>query len=82
MKVLAFATKGNYCAHVARRTYPLRDTADRILGGQLNAFITEKQAEGLSFDAIAMELWKATGEVIRTSGVTIQKWAEDAEAVA
>lgn len=52
----------------------LRQFADHVLGGRLDSFVTEHRARGVSWEAIAKELWDYTGHKINLSGQTLRGW--------
>jgi hypothetical protein len=57
----------------------LRQLADHVLGGRLDAFVAEHRAQGVGWEAIAKELWDCTGHKINLSGQTLRGWYHDSE---
>lgn len=51
---------------------PLRPLVDRILGGTLNAWLTERRDQGLSYDAIARQLERDHG--VSVTSETVRTW--------
>lgn len=49
-----------------------REAVDRILDGNLDAWVAERRGAGDSFNEIAFALW--TGHQIRVSGETVRLW--------
>lgn len=52
----------------------LRQFADHVLGGRLDAFVAEHRAQGIGWEAIAKELWDCTDHKINLSGQTLRAW--------
>jgi hypothetical protein len=52
----------------------LRQFADHVLRGRLDDFVLEHRAQGVSWEAIAKELWDCTGHKINLSGQTLRQW--------
>lgn len=48
----------------------------------LEAFLTEKRAEGLSYERIARDLHDLTDGTVSVTWVTIRNWTNDLESVA
>jgi hypothetical protein len=57
----------------------LRQFADHMLGGRLDAFVAEHRAQGIGWDKIARELWDCTEHKINLSGQTLRDWYVDRE---
>lgn len=52
--------------------------AQQLLGEDLLSFITSRKAS-MSWDRVARELWLATDREIDVTGVTVQKWHDEAK---
>lgn len=52
----------------------LRQLADHVLSGRLDAFVEEHRAQGVGWEAIAKELWDVTEHKINLSGQTLRSW--------
>jgi hypothetical protein len=63
---------GNTLAAV--ETTPLFELADSALDGQLAEFIRNRRDHAASWDAIARELFVATGHRISVTGATVRNW--------
>lgn len=53
---------------------PLRRTADRLLGGQLDQLVSDSRRQRMSWQQIADQLRTSTDGVIDVNRETLRKW--------
>jgi hypothetical protein len=52
----------------------LRQFADYVFHGRLDAFVKERRSKGTSWERIAKEIWDETDHRINLSGQTLRGW--------
>jgi hypothetical protein len=52
----------------------LRQFADYVLHGRLDAFVEERRARGIGWETIARDLWDYTEHRVNLSGQTLRGW--------
>lgn len=55
----------------------LRQFADHMLGGRLDAFVAEQRAQGIGWDRIARTIWDCTDHKVNLAGQTLRSWYVD-----